>query len=123
MNCEKCKTSIMEEESVPYGGMVVCEDCAMDLMSPAKACDPWAVKMATGSFTTKGDAIATLQGLEKQLYELVEGEGKVASEEAAKRMAISPDQLRKVFTVLRHMELLRGDRRSDGGSDLVLFDT
>ncbi len=122
MNCEKCLAVMTEEESVSHSGMVVCENCAMDLMSPAKACDPWAVKMATGSFATKADAVASLQGIEKELYELIEGGGRVPSEDVHTRLGVSHEQVKRAFSVLRHMELLRGDRRSDGGSDLVLFD-
>ncbi|GAB4286128.1 MAG: hypothetical protein Kow0092_39860 [Deferrisomatales bacterium] len=33
-----------------HDGREVCEECAMDRQPPAKACDPWAVKMATGVF-------------------------------------------------------------------------
>jgi len=29
-----------------YGGQVRCEDCYMSALSPARACDPWAVRSA-----------------------------------------------------------------------------
>jgi hypothetical protein len=94
----------------------------MTLLSPPKACDPWAVKAASGSFKTKGDAVATLQGSEKALYELVRTVGRLRSEDAPARLSLTPDEVRRAFSVLRHMELLRGDRRPDGGSDFVLFE-
>jgi hypothetical protein len=71
VECERCRKAFPAEYAVSQGDQVVCEDCAMDLISPAKACDPWAVKMASGSFQTKADAVATLQGTEKQLYAFI----------------------------------------------------
>lgn len=120
--CDKCGAGIQEGDEVCHGGRTLCDDCAMSAMSPAKACDPWAVKMATGSFKTKADAVATLQGLEKRIYELVAGRGRVASEELPALLGVTMEEVRRAFSVLRHMELLRGERRSDGGSDVTGFD-
>lgn len=122
MNCERCKGAIPTGEELSHGGLKVCEDCAMDLMSPAKACDPWAVKMAKGSFTSKADAADTLRGPEKELYELVKKRRRITVEEAKESLSLGQNEIQKVFSVLRHMELLRGSKRTDGGVDLLLFD-
>lgn len=121
--CDRCNESVSKEETVSHGSRTVCEDCAMDLMSPAQACDPWAVKMASGSFQTKADAGASLQGVEKDLYALVVKTGRVPSERLAGLLGVSVGQLKRSLSTLRHMELLRGDRRSDGGADVVPFDS
>ena len=115
MNCEKCQVPLTEEEAVEYGSMTVCDDCAMTLMSPSKACDPWAVKMATGSFETKADAAATLKGLEKQLYDLIVQEGRLPLPQAPQRLGADKEQVQRAFSVLRHMELARGDKGENGG--------
>jgi hypothetical protein len=94
----------------------------MDLMSPAKPCDPWAVKLAKGSFASKADAADTLRGPEKELYELVKARRKLPVEEARKALSLDQNELQKVFSVLRHMERLRGSKRADGGVDFLLFD-
>ena len=93
----------------------------MDLLSPAKACDPWAVKMASSSFETEADAVATLRGLEKKLYDLVSRNGRVPFEELPGRLEVSRPELERAVSTLRHMELVRGHRRDDGGADCVLF--
>jgi len=121
MKCGRCGSSVSEDEMVSHGGMEVCEDCAMTLLSPAKACDPWAVKMAKGSLKSTADAAAELRGLELKLYSLVKKEGRIASEQAPERLGVSAEEFKRAMSVLRHMELLRGDRRADGGADLVLF--
>ncbi|TAL15577.1 hypothetical protein EPN96_12500 [bacterium] len=122
MICERCNNTIAPGEELSHGALRVCEDCAMDLLSPAKACDPWAVKLAKGSFTSKADAASTLRGPEKELYELVKKRRRVSVEEAKESLSLGQNEIQKVFSVLRHMELLRGSKRADGGVDLLLFD-
>ncbi len=119
--CDRCGGRIPSVECVSHGSRKVCEDCAMDLLSPAKVCDPWAVKMASGSFEAEADAVATLQGLEKKLYDLVSTNGRVPFEELPGRLEVSQTELNRAVATLRHMELVRGHRRDDGGADCVLF--
>lgn len=123
ISCDKCKQRFPVEECVAHGCRKVCEDCAMDLLSPAKACDPWAVKMASSSFQTKGDAIATLKGVERTLYELVVDKGGVPFEKLPELLGVTSGQVQRAYTTLRHMELLRGHRRGDGGAECVPFDS
>lgn len=123
MTCDRCGVEMNEEDAIPQGGRLVCDDCAMTLMSPSQPCDPWAVKMATSSLTSRADAVAALQGNEKALYELVAAEGRLASEGAPGKLGLTPEEVRRAMATLRHMELMRADRREDGGADLVLFDT
>ena len=119
--CDKCGGLVPADECVTHGSQNVCEDCAMDLLSPAKACDPWAVKMASSSFETEADAVATLKGLERKLYDLVSTNGRVPFEELPGRLEVSRSELDRAVATLRHMELVRGQRRDDGGADCVLF--
>ncbi len=46
MKCDRCSAQIESGEEMEYLGQVLCEDCYMDVFSPAKACDPWAVYTA-----------------------------------------------------------------------------
>jgi hypothetical protein len=36
---------------------------------------------------------------------------------------VAVEEVRRALSVLRHMELLRGQKNADGGVDLVPFDT
>lgn len=121
--CPACGTRVSPEDLVPHGGRQVCDDCAMDALSPAQPCDPWAVKMAKGSFSTTADAVATLKGLEKALYEQVRERGSVPVGAVPELLGVSAAEVKRAFSVLRHMELLRGRRNADASTDLVLFDT
>jgi hypothetical protein len=91
----------------------------MDAMSPTKACDPWAVKLAKGAKESGG--VGELKGLEKALYDLVTQRGRVPREEVSSLLGARSREVERAFSVLRHMELLRGQRREDGGADLVPF--
>ncbi|HSH68296.1 MAG TPA: hypothetical protein VK997_00155 [Deferrisomatales bacterium] len=123
VDCPACGARVSPEDLVPHGGRLVCDDCAMNALSPAQPCDPWAVKMATGSFATTADAVATLQGLEKALYEQVRERGSVPVGAAPKLLGVQSAEVQRAFSVLRHMELLRGRKNPDGSVDLVAFDT
>lgn len=119
MTCDRCKAVLADEEGVTRGTQTLCEECLMDVLSPTKACDPWAVKLAKGAKEAGG--AAELRGLEKALYDLVVKEGRIPKEAAPKRLRAKSVDVDRAFAVLRHMELLRGQRRSDGGADLVPF--
>ena len=121
--CPACGATVSPEDLVPHGGRQVCDDCAMDALSPAQPCDPWAVKMATGSFETTADAVATLQGLEKALYDAVRERGAVPVPAAPELLGVGAPEVRRAFSVLRHMELLRAHLRQDRGKLIVPFDS
>ncbi len=120
MQCDRCKTEVGAEQGVSRGGQNLCEDCLMDVLSPVKACDPWAVKLAKGAKDVGG--AGELKGLEKALYELVSERGRVAKRDVPALLGVRPAEVERAFSVLRHMELLRGDRRPDGEADLVPFE-
>jgi hypothetical protein len=120
MQCDRCGTALAAEENVGRGGQTLCEDCLMDVLSPAKACDPWAVKLAKGAKDSGGTG--ELKGLEKALYDLVLKRGRVPKDDLSSLLGVRPTEVNRAFSVLRHMELLRGERRADGGADLVPFD-
>ena len=42
MECTKCKTGIAEGDEREHNHEILCEDCYIDVLSPAKFCDPWA---------------------------------------------------------------------------------
>lgn len=114
MRCDRCGAEVTPEEALARGDGHVCEDCLMSLMSPAKACDPWAVKMARGSVKTDAEAVAALQGAEKRLYELICTEGEVPKAAVAQRLGITQDEADRAGATLRHLELLRAKKLSDG---------
>lgn len=119
MRCDRCQKDVPAETLVEQGSQKVCEDCLMDLLSPAKACDPWAVRHAKSSLGS--DPVAALQGVERRLYDLVKKRGRVPRDEVPKLLGVSPAEAQRALATLRHMELVRADKGSGGRVDLVLF--
>lgn len=46
MKCDKCGTALKEGDDHRHNDKILCEDCYMDALSPAKFCDPWATYSA-----------------------------------------------------------------------------
>ena len=118
--CEKCGKEIKEEQRYEYLGRGYCEDCYMDVLSPPKACDPWAVYAAQCSLQGK-NKLSALTPLQYRIVDYVRGKGKVTAEEVTEHLHITEGELKREFAVLRHMEVLRGTK--EGGRHLyTLFD-
>lgn len=60
MKCTKCQVKISKGEKREYNQEVLCEDCYIDVLSPAKFCDPWADYSAK-SFVEKNPNCALSQ--------------------------------------------------------------
>ena len=120
MKCDKCGRAVAEGEEHNVGGRLLCEDCLMDSMSPSKACDPWAVKLAKGAGVS-GTGEKHLKGLEKSIFDFVREKGAVPKEDLPGLLGVTMPEVERAFSVLRHMELLRGRRRPDGGADIIPF--
>ena len=46
MICERCGEMIPSGDEMDHFGETLCEVCYMRVLSPARACDPWAVRSA-----------------------------------------------------------------------------
>ena len=58
-SCAKCDKQIEKQQGYEHQGKLYCEDCYMDILSPPKACDPWAVHSAQ-TFLKGKDKLSTL---------------------------------------------------------------
>lgn len=109
MNCEKCQTTLDEEEHYQHSGRTVCEDCYLELVAIPKTCDPWAVHSAKNT----PDHEKTLLPLQQQILELVRICGPLTAEQICTQLAISLEEFRTHFASLRHMELARATKAGD----------
>ena len=91
----------------------------MDILSPSKACDPWAVHSAQ-TFLKGKNKLSTLTALQMKIVDYVRGKGEAAIEEIVANLDITEEAFRREFATLRHMEVLRGTQR-DGKVVYVLF--
>jgi hypothetical protein len=112
MNCDRCNQTIDHGEEREHLGETLCEDCYMDVLSPAKACDPWAVHSAK-SFEQHTGGISTLTPIQSEIIRILEQTGGVEPHLLLQRLEgkLSQSQLEREFAALRHMEKVRGEKR------------
>jgi hypothetical protein len=75
MECAKCKSSISVGEEREHNKKILCEDCYIDVLTPAKFCDPWA-DYAAKSFVEKNPS-AELNTNQKHIIDVLKKHGKV----------------------------------------------
>jgi hypothetical protein len=111
MKCQKCQRDITEDDCYLYLGETLCEDCYIDIRSPAKACDPWAVYAATRTRETAGLTGAEgLNPLQQAIYRFIKDKGKATPDEVTTKFNITPKDLQTHIATLRHCELVKGHK-------------
>ena len=109
MKCDKCNSLIEGGDEREHAGQILCEDCYMEVLSPVKACDPWAVYSAK-SMDRQASAFTPLQ--ENILVVLKETNG-IELEPLAEKLGIELSELQREIATLRHMEKLRAVMKGD----------
>ena len=111
MKCQKCQRNIREADSFTHLGEILCEDCYIDVMSPAKSCDPWAVYSATRTREKAGlSGTEGLNTLQQAIFHFIKDKGKATPEEVITRFNITPKDLQNQIATLRHCELVMGSK-------------
>ena len=110
--CARCDKQIEKQQGHEYQGKLFCEDCYMDILSPPKSCDPWAVHSAQ-TFLKGKDKLSTLTLMQMKIVGYVKGKGEITIEEMAQDLHLAEEVIRREFAVLRHMEVLRAAKKGD----------
>ena len=116
MKCDRCKSNVPEGEQRALHGQILCEDCYMDLLSPLRACDPWAVHSAK-TFVKEEAAVLKLTTIQQQIVDILQNEGPQESENLCKRLHVKETDIERDIAALRHMEKIRGELR--GGKKMI----
>lgn len=119
MQCAKCREEITPGDEREHLGQPLCEDCYMDALSPAKACDPWAVHSAK-RFEREQGGFVQLSRRQKRMLSILEESGGIEPAMLMERLNISPADLEREIATLRHMEKLRAELR-DNKKYIVLW--
>jgi hypothetical protein len=101
---------ITEGEEKELHGQMLCEDCYMDLLSPVKACDPWAVHSAKTLLKEQGHE-PQLNPLQQNILELLREQGPIEPGSLSKRLQVKQADIEREIASLRHMEKVRGELR------------
>ena len=114
MKCQKCGREITEDESHPFEGKVLCDDCYIKAISTEKECDPWATFLSAqerGGFWPK--TTENLDEVEKKIYAFIRDSGRTTREGIATKFGLSLDDLEPKLDVLMHAELVKERREGD----------
>jgi hypothetical protein len=110
--CAKCGKEIEKSRGYEYRGNAYCEDCYMDILSPPKACDPWAVHSAK-TFLQGKDRFSVLTPRQLNLVNYLREKGEATMEELRENLNLTEETLKREFAVLRHMEILKAKKKED----------
>jgi hypothetical protein len=110
MKCDRCKENIEEGEERELHGQTLCEDCYIDTLSPAKACDPWAVYSAK-SFSKGNGSNAQITETQSKILQILKETVGAERRVILERLQIKPSDLDREIATLRHMERVRGELR------------
>jgi hypothetical protein len=119
MNCERCGQPIPDDEEMDYYGETLCEVCYMHALSPARACDPWAVRSAQ-SLSKLSEDYAQLSDTQSRILQVLEETGGAEAEIVAAQLEMRLTDLQRELATLRHMEKVRGEMR-DGVKVICLW--
>jgi hypothetical protein len=121
MLCQKenCRAEIEEGEGREFHGQLLCDDCYMDALSPARTCDPWAVRSA-GLAKERGDTTEQGGGLQQKILELIQKSGGLSLAELTEKLSVRQGDIEREIAALRHMEKIRAAMQ-DGKKVIVLW--
>ncbi|MGB3943995.1 MAG: hypothetical protein WBK88_04300, partial [Methanothrix sp.] len=114
-NCGRCGREFPEDDLIEEAGCLICENCYISSHSRIKVCDPWAVRSKkilrerAGLVGTEG-----LTDVQNEIYDFIVSGGGATREEILVRFGIPAEELENEFAILRHCELVKGQRRADG---------
>jgi len=86
----------------------------MDIGLKLKACDPWAVRLATR--TRESSGVYGSEGLnesQQTIYNLIKSSKKISAAELTEELNISMAELERELATLRHCELVKGSKEGD----------
>lgn len=118
MQCERCKSTMDPDEERDWYGRLVCEDCYMDLLSPARPCDPWAAKAAK-SATQLSDGEANVTESQQRILDILE-QGSLPIEALAEKAGMKMPELERDLAALHHMEMI-GAKLREGQKQFQLW--
>lgn len=114
MKCDRCENDFDPIEKREHLGRFLCEDCYMEVLSPVKTCDPWAVHSAKTFEKYAGD-IKVLTPPQAKILDVLKKEGPIKPESLLKKCTDVKDldDLKREFASLRHMEKARAAKQGD----------
>jgi len=114
VKCQKCGREISRGDGFTLGAQILCEDCYIKATHRVQTCDPLAVRSAQRFRKTSGlEAAEGLTELQRAIYEFIKSRGKVTGLELFRQFHLSPQELENQIAILRHCELVKGQKEGN----------
>ena len=120
MQCDRCGVPIPTGDEMEHYEETLCEECYMRALSPARACDPWAVRSAQ-TLSQIDEEYSALSATQAKILQVLAETGGAAPQVVAQQLGMSLAELEREFATLRHMEKVRGQMR-DGKKIICLWE-
>jgi DNA-directed RNA polymerase subunit RPC12/RpoP len=111
MKCDRCGEQIPDGEAIEHYRQTLCEECYMQALSPARACDPWAVRSAQ-TLSHINDDYSSLSKSQTDILEVLKETGGAEASVIAQKLQMKMPELERELATLRHMERIRGEMRA-----------
>ncbi|RJR32989.1 MAG: hypothetical protein C4576_28800 [Desulfobacteraceae bacterium] len=98
---------IEKGEEREHTGLTLCEDCYMDVLSPARTCDPWAVH--TAKSLLKDSGAPQINTVQTKILSILKETGGTELRDLSERLQMKPSDIEREIASLRHMEKVRGE--------------
>ncbi|MBK5244176.1 MAG: hypothetical protein JJE18_03945 [Eubacteriaceae bacterium] len=113
--CFSCGISLEDDDVYEVKGKAFCDDCAMGQHKITQTCDPGAVHSALLDRKKSGyTGIDSLTDRQQSLYLFMKANNGVTMEQFVEKFNLTPEEISSDISVLRHLELGKGQKREDG---------
>lgn len=115
--CAKCGAEMQDDEVYVVDGQEICDDCSimLSMQRTLKKCDPIAVHSAVTARKYSGQTGTDgLTSQQKNIYDYIAAHNGATVKQLAGEFKMSDAELDIALTVLRHMELCKGEKRENG---------
>ncbi|MBI9090458.1 MAG: hypothetical protein JEZ12_14680 [Desulfobacterium sp.] len=110
MQCDRCNQSVKKENLHKHNGNLLCEECYMDALSPARTCDPWASQSAK-NFVRETGSIATINETQARILGLLKRHKAMEISVIAEALEIALFDLKREIATLHHLEKVKPETR------------
>jgi hypothetical protein len=122
VQCARCGKKIVKQQGYGHQGNLFCEDCYMDILSPPKACDPWAVYSAQ-SFLKGKDKLSTLTPLQLKMVNYIRQRGEATVEEMVENLNLTEEEFPRGIRCVEAYGSIKGDEKGWENSLHTILET
>ncbi|MFA0814678.1 MAG: hypothetical protein ACC608_02690 [Anaerofustis sp.] len=115
--CIKCGADVADEDVYVLDGNPYCDDCSimLSMQRTLRKCDPIAVHSAVTARKSAGQSgTEGLTSRQKEIYDFIEKNGGATVQQITEQFDMPGEEVDIALTVLRHVELCKGEKRADG---------